>query len=279
MNIQTNSPEDVFNNTVEIPYCPFEAKINSTGISILLKTIDDNYSTEESDPSQTDIDPSAIVNKDEACESISEVIGLYRYGSSNLTSGEVFIRYEDKLVQPEFHIVYTVFPENSQKEFTLIGDNAFDKIPDKEKQYSGHGTISNKDDTLEFNKETSFIDNIQGNSITIPLRNSNVDTIFEKHELVDNETYTQPLQHESGSCTFGLEENKFKITVTANQSTYTFIIPLTKFGTLPEWADERIDIPSITRTESEEYMATLKQTTNETRFVSEDNSRVLLSIE
>ena len=84
-----NSKNAVFTNTIDVPYCPFKAKVSASGITVHFERYGvqhprfDDKCTVDPDVERSSIETSEIINPTTPCESIQSPAGLYHQNAED----------------------------------------------------------------------------------------------------------------------------------------------------------------------------------------------------
>ncbi len=293
---------EVLARSQDSPSYPFTGTLEYTGISVSLRAVREYKGSQIStlNPEIIDTAPEYIkqdydriiqddlVYTEKLANSLLEVCSLF----DQLDSSEyeyVLLEYHKRLlvVQPEYRLIFTIYPNESNQEFYGIIDSIPNTIPDSPpKIHSVKGEFEKDGSTIKFT-ESSWISRLLNRS-EIELMNL---TISSPHNVYDIPTLqSEPVlvsqsENTAEYCSVDMfiSNNDCVLKCDHSEGPVTFRIPLTDFNALPEWSDERLDTSDILLKMDEEQnlLAKIQDATESTpsEWVSEFGDKELITLE
>lgn len=298
---------DVLVRSKGMPETPFDASLKYQGIEVVVNVIEnldlmsddlgldvlrDELEAEVSDLSQLVLDERFLMS-DEVANSTSELISVWSKAVG--TEERIYVLYESDsgsryAVRLGFRFVYELVPVNGWTKILCREVNEYKDIPDSTPTSKMEGEMdTGNDSSLLFTESGSIWSRIAHNNIEIELERTDTSksSLYDLYQLTEEkhvEKHKEGQVSEYCSGEVSVNEDEYIIECQSEDGSIFFRIPLTSFGTLPDWFENRIDIDELLNKMNDNDTSVvfeIKSPSNSTddRWISEIGDKELLGIE
>lgn len=303
---QNTESTDILVRSKGMPETPFDTYLKYQGIEVVvhvienldsasdvlrLDVLEDELEANVSDLGELVLDERFLVS-DKVANSTSELISMWSKAVGK--EENIYVVYKSDLgiryaVRLGFRFVYELVPLNGWTKILCREVNEYKNIPDSTPTSNMEGEIDTKSDSsLLFTESGSVWSRITHSSIEIELERTDTrkSSLYDLYQLTEEKHVERDKQEQvSEYCSGEISVNKdeYIIECQSEDGSIFFRIPLTSFGTLPDWFEDRIDIDELLSkmNNNKSILFEVKSSSNSTddKWMSEIGDKELLGIE
>lgn len=295
-----NSVTSVLVKTQEMPDTPFNSTLEYYGIEIKLKVLGvfkdghlcscENYDIWNED---TKFNPVNKSNRESVRSVIEDRVHIDKpvddvknVATRKENNEDVFIayRYDDGytyIVEPVFHFAYKINPNESSTMFYCIEVNEYEELPESTPKSKINGEIRNESGDI-YIEASNILQKLFGlNKFELELELKDDIAYYDRYELMNTNVENDVDLSDYSPAYVDVTDEKFVIETEYEDENIEFEIPLTEFGTLPNWVDNRLDINMLltVHDSNETLLAQIKPSSSNGRWVSKNGEYELVNIE